>query len=520
MKRLIPLFLFLSLFLTTPARCAAQSIVTATVTLTNAAGTTNGQTILVNSHLRTWTNVVQNANVQIQTSGNTNFAGSNLFIAFVSFPEAGLSVSHPSSNVVRFTSFPGQPLSITIFSNWATLSMTTNVMTNATIVRVPKEVTGSMERTNVSSGLVSWINDPANTNKFDTNAFAFADFQFPDMVGLTNFIQTLSTNGTNLTVEVVATYSNFVRLALVSQTNFNNSLGTAAFHAAEDFEPQCEVLSNICLLGNAFLNGRSYIKDPNEIVLQHTNLSPVIERLHASDSGHFILNDETGNTFLEYDTSHNFFVNDANNIHRWESDADGNSFVRSGSGKSSLHIPPSSDAILTFGAVVANTPNWPTTLMGSVTNFINDAGSISTSETAVNQFTMPANTMTNVGDTFIRTVGVKFDTAGTYEVKVYFASDTIFDASFTTSGTGTLSVTCEVTVDDITSGTGSIRYNCSAVGQGTSVTTFSTIDKANTIDFTTGQLCKVGLIASSGSDHAKVITDNVRLALSPAWAGF
>jgi hypothetical protein len=76
----------------------AQQIVTATVTITNVAGTVAGETISVNGTSRLWTNAV--SAVQVVTNGTISGAASNLFSAYAQFPEANLVVSHPTSNTV------------------------------------------------------------------------------------------------------------------------------------------------------------------------------------------------------------------------------------------------------------------------------------------------------------------------------------------------------------------------------------------------------------------------------------
>jgi hypothetical protein len=157
----------------------AQQIVTATVTITNVAGTVAGETISVNGTSRLWTNAV--SAVQVVTNGTISGAASNLFSAYAQFPEANLVVSHPTSNTVVFQSFPGFVVTVALSSGWATNQYTTNTLTSAVVVRVPMSVEGAAQQTNISSGLVAWIDFSG-----DTNALHESSPAVQNLMGLTN----------------------------------------------------------------------------------------------------------------------------------------------------------------------------------------------------------------------------------------------------------------------------------------------------------------------------------------------
>lgn len=158
---------------------------TASVTVTNATGTTNGQTITINGNVRTWTNVIIVSSTQIQATNTFILAASNLFLAYAVKPEPQTIISHPAGNVysnVLFQSYPGYNEVITLSAGWGTVAFTTNtISTNGIPVDVPYEIYGLAQRTNIASGLVKWLSLNVVTNAFTETNYAFTNF-----VGKTN----------------------------------------------------------------------------------------------------------------------------------------------------------------------------------------------------------------------------------------------------------------------------------------------------------------------------------------------
>src|SRR3954467_7441286 len=118
MKKLLLLFLLLA----APAYAADQII--ATISATNAAGTTNGNTIVINGNTRTWTNTVTSApSTLIQVTNSPALVATNLF-THLGIYSAGsaLSVFYGSSTSVVVRGNVGGALAITIAggaSGWA-----------------------------------------------------------------------------------------------------------------------------------------------------------------------------------------------------------------------------------------------------------------------------------------------------------------------------------------------------------------------------------------------------------------
>lgn len=192
MKLFYIALIFFGLILSAPA----QQIITATVTITNSAGVANGQTITVNGTARTWTNVVTSSANQILTATNIPQSWTNLFLAYAVTPEAGLNLFTGSSNVVQFQSFAGVSLTVSLSAGWGILSFSTNSLTPAIVVRVPRSAIGIDEQTNVESGLIDYLNDDKATNKL---GYLVTNIWVSGVSGITN----ASGYITNLTVTKV-----------------------------------------------------------------------------------------------------------------------------------------------------------------------------------------------------------------------------------------------------------------------------------------------------------------------------
>ena len=143
-----------------PARGA--NLVTAMVTVTNTAGTTNGQTIVVNADTRTWTNSVSIPATQILTNNTAVGCATNLFNAIANAPFANLNLSWSSSNAVSLQTFPGGALTVTLSAGWGTVAYTTNALTTAQALRLPLSVESAGQQTNLASMLATGLESSSN----------------------------------------------------------------------------------------------------------------------------------------------------------------------------------------------------------------------------------------------------------------------------------------------------------------------------------------------------------------------
>lgn len=178
MKKLLALITFL-LVLPAP-RAAALDLITATVSVTNTAGTTNGQTLTVNAAVRTWTNNVFLPAAQILTNATAAGAATNLFYHVSTYPFAALLLSRSSSTNITLQTLPGGNITVSLSPGWGTVSYSTQSVVSATAVRIPITVEGSAQRINIGSGLVAGIEN-FSTNSFDQNSVAMSE-----VLGLTN----------------------------------------------------------------------------------------------------------------------------------------------------------------------------------------------------------------------------------------------------------------------------------------------------------------------------------------------
>ena len=513
----------LSLLFALCLSASGQSIITATLTFTNTAGTTTGQTLSINGYLRTFTNTIEQANVQIIVGTNKAAACSNLFLAYAQFPQANTTMRMSATNVITFQSYPNDPLALTIGGNWGTVSYSTNTITQATVVRVPMAIAGNLERTNVETGLVDYLNDSSVTNYIIPNTNKFKLFIVPDLVGLTNFILTISLNGTNFTVAT----SNGLVAYVNMQTNilyagWLSNLQSAAYQPLEAFQPASVLLSNLVALG--ITNFNNYLDGSGNIVL--TNQSGY-ERLRANLHGAMTLNfgNDTYNGPIIGNDSRDLYITDDTSYQRigvlsTYGGAAGDTFIRNANGSHySLVVKGTSEAVDSWAPVSGSVGTWPATLIGTTTNFIVDSGSSGTGVTPLNAVVIPANSMAHDGDHVTRTVGIDIPSVLTgANVQVQFGPDTVFSTGTFSSASGSvMSIVCEVTRDS----SSTARYNIYAVASGITGGKLVSVGEASSLDYASDISFYVQLTAGTGgtSNNLIIKTDSTRFHPSPAWAG-
>ena len=183
MKRyLIPLLLLL---LTSTA--FAVDFVTATISVTNTTGTTNGQTITVNGNTRTWTNSVSVPTTQILTNNTSTGAATNLYLHVANTPFTSLALGRTTSTNITLATQPGGTITVTLSDGWGSVSYSTNTLTSARAVRVPLTVESAGPRAEIASQLVTGINN------YSSNSFFENSISVSNLVGRTN---TQSISGT------------------------------------------------------------------------------------------------------------------------------------------------------------------------------------------------------------------------------------------------------------------------------------------------------------------------------------
>ena len=179
-------YLFALLLLASMLSAQAVDRVIATVTVTNAAGTTNGQTLTVNGSVRTFTNSVYVPSTQILTNSTAAGSKTNALSQISLNPFAQVIAQNLSSTAFTLSGVSGLTLTVTPSAGWATVAYTTQTVASVVGVRVPitSEPSGGMQ-TNIASLLVSGI------GTLSSNSFNEANTVVANLVGLTN-AQTIS----------------------------------------------------------------------------------------------------------------------------------------------------------------------------------------------------------------------------------------------------------------------------------------------------------------------------------------
>jgi hypothetical protein len=162
MRRLLKAFLT-SLVLLAAGGAGAASIsseVVATVTVTNASGTSNGQTIAYSTDTRTHTNnPTVDTSKFIQTTNSIGAAATNLALHFVraKFGD-GVTLVGTGTNSIKFLSQLNSNLTISVSAGWATVTYKTNLYTNMVALRSPiKSEPNRATATNNIDGIVDAI---------------------------------------------------------------------------------------------------------------------------------------------------------------------------------------------------------------------------------------------------------------------------------------------------------------------------------------------------------------------------
>lgn len=519
MKKILPILILLAAFAS-----PAQNIITATVTITNdVVGATNGKTITVNGTLRTFTNNVTSAQNQIQAGTNILTTQTNLFYAYASFPQSGINLSRSSSNVVQFQSFIGLPLTVSISSGWATLTFSTNVVTSMTVFRGYASQVGAYERTNTANGIVSYLSSFEVTNPIDVNApalrrYANTNSTITTSNGLSALIYQVGLANTNFTMKIGLDATNKANAIGLNATNLivatSNVLSGLSYSIGLNGTNYTTTATNdlatwISSIGLSYLVG-------NDVVLKNVNTT---ERLRANQSGDFYAKFDNGNNFLEADTSFNVKLKDNAGIVRYDQESTGKTAIRSSSGNDSLLVT-SADSASVLKPVAFNLLTWPAVAEGCATNFLTAAGNSGTAATTAHNFNVPANVLTNNGDTITRTIGVTFSaSSASKRTEVYFAGTQIFDTgTVNNGGTGSVSIRCEITRID----SSTVAYSCYGISDASTQKSYAKVGTIGGLSFSSAQNFYIILTSAAGgsSNDFQVILDNTRFAPSPAWSAF
>lgn len=163
------------------AAVRAVDRITAMVNVTNAAGTTNGQTIQVNASLRTWTNNVVLSQSQILTNSTAAGSKTNLYAQLALNPVVQVSQVDAGSTNFQLIGSSGAALTVTLSAGWGTVSYSTQTVSTAVAVRIPTSIEAATQQTNINSGLVAAIDASSVTNAIHESSPVAVN-----LVGITN----------------------------------------------------------------------------------------------------------------------------------------------------------------------------------------------------------------------------------------------------------------------------------------------------------------------------------------------
>lgn len=501
---------------------AGQEVVTANVTL--GGGTTNGFTLTVNGQTRTFVDSWTAGTSQLPVGTNSSMASSNILVGYGAYPLANMFVSRPATNVIRYQSYPGYVVTVSLAGGlpWGTVAYSTNTITAATVMRAPFSVAGNYEKTNVATAIAQYLGDASCGYVIPADAGALANFVPPDVAGLTNFCLTLSTNGTNFALGIGLANSNYTAYVARWATNIFNTFGDAVYHYAYEFQPASEVLSNIATLGT--LQGLSYIEaGTGNILLSNTN---GVERLRAYEDGRMQLSFEDGQPqfyALGSSSSYRFYLRDHGTVNRLDlrdSVADnGITYLRSGA---------ANDAILidgTNGAVHMDRPpsfslggSLNTALMGTVANFFASAQNSGGSDTDADSYTVPASVMLKQGDAFTRTVGVKLAAnSNAKKIQVSFNANPIMTVAGVTLSGGFISLSVTVTRSSGSTYSYTGTATTGASTPGTAGDAYASAGTASGVDFGSSMAFKLILTGTDTGD-LEVVLDRIEFKPSELYA--
>ena len=182
MKTLLKLCFLCSLLFSLPLAAATLQQQIAVVWVTNTAG--NSSNITFNgTDTRTAWNTVTNANTQWQTTNSAAATATNLLAHLSAYPPLGLAsytVQWSGTNTAAFwiVAPTGSNITASVIATWARITYVTNTYASSTNVVVPVASMPANSRSNITSGLIEWLNqNPAAAGHFiSNNAAAFARF--------------------------------------------------------------------------------------------------------------------------------------------------------------------------------------------------------------------------------------------------------------------------------------------------------------------------------------------------------
>lgn len=545
MKKILSILLLILACFGGQAQVSSSTNITLVLTVTNVA--TNGYTIQLNSGpSREWTNFVSNPANQIQiTNNSTNATATNLYLAFAGYPNINpfVQVSMTGSNVLTFSSFGaltittnGPALSAT--NNWCSIQLFTNVFASATALRFPTNSLGIIEQSNGAYGIFGYLNSPYLTNL--SIATAAVNAALPQW---SNFVNAAA----------LAALSNHVGLLAANSTNYSSNLFVfATNYSATNTSNYFNVATNYTAIW--YTNSSNYTSASSNflyslLLLQPTPWQDAVHDAYITNGGGELRFQAVSNgDIYMYDwnsgsAGQNFFHRhqgsgaqtlfiDSGNTSRLEIDESatgggtttGGTLLRSSAGNVGLQIGGGSESIQSYKPMAFNEAGGlPAVCIGTFTNFYDQEENTTTTATAVDAVSIPANVLTNNGDTITRDIFVAIPTGSgaTRRLEFNIAGGTdIIDTGALIVTSGFIKASCTI----VRTGASSYLYSSTILTTG-SVTLTNKLASGTVSGFNSGSgwsaitALNLTLTAGSGGNTGdlQVVTDAVHFSPSSTW---
>jgi len=211
----------------------AATRITASLTFTNSAGTTNGQTLTVNGSTRTFTNNVVVSSTQILTNSSATGSKTNAFTQIALNKFLQVEILDGGATNFQFVASSGVALTLTLSAGWGSVSYSTQTVASALTVRVPLSAEPTVgQRTNIASSLALGLSD------YSTNAI---DEDYPIAANLVGIGNAQTVTGAKIFSSFSGTAGAITNAKLLNPTstngvNYGNAFSSpGAVSSAEQF---------------------------------------------------------------------------------------------------------------------------------------------------------------------------------------------------------------------------------------------------------------------------------------------
>jgi len=206
MKRILPILVTVATLF--GVRLHAVDLITATITITNTPS--NANTLTVNGNVRTWKTSVASASTEILIGAAIGPSATNLYNHVAVYGFTGpLFLARSSTNIITLRGQPSQSMTVSASGTYATITYTTNTVTDSYVFRVPFTSETVGQQTNIASLALLSLRDWSSNSFTLTPAMKhFVDTTSAQTISNKTFSTATSINGASLSNAI--TYSEFI----------------------------------------------------------------------------------------------------------------------------------------------------------------------------------------------------------------------------------------------------------------------------------------------------------------------